>query len=339
MVSMIQLFFSSPRLKKYIIGILIFSSISFLQLLLMIKIIDKGDQVSLRDLLFTSFVQENNTKNIKSALNEINYELFDEVEKNYYLAKFEKKLQDLITSIKNKKNIDTKVELLLNNFSPSFNLNGTQCFQKANLIYNVNKIYTEGLGCCSDYARVSIFLLKILNIKAREVNNYRHTSIEYYNKDKKKWIWIDPSYRIFAYKGNDKNNKLSLFEIFSANINEVNFFQFAKKNLIDFKPLNKIYHHKPQQYGSISYSLTVDNNSLRDEIIDFGISKSIVDLVYLITGINKGKLTILPTGNNFIFSKIAQFFSYLFILFIIVINLYITRFLLKKTNTRNFLRM
>ena len=112
-----------------------------------------------------------------------------------------------------------------------------------------------------------------------------------------------------------------------------------KKNLLDFKSLNKIYHHKPQQYGSISYSLTIDNNGLRDKIIDFGINKSIVDLVYLITGINKGKLTIIPTGNNFIFSKIAQFFSYLFIILIIAINLYITKFLLKKTNRRNFSRM
>ena len=112
---------------------------------------------------------------------------------------------------------------------------------------------------------------------------------------------IDPSYRIFAYRGNNKNNRLNQFEIFAANISEAKFFQFAKKNLLDFKSLNKIYHHKPQQYGSISYSLTIDNNGLRDKIIYFGINKSIVELVYLITGINKGKLTIIPTETIFFF--------------------------------------
>ena len=54
--------FPNPRFKKYIIGILIFTSISFLQLLLMVKIIDKSDQVSIRDLLFTSFMQERKQK-------------------------------------------------------------------------------------------------------------------------------------------------------------------------------------------------------------------------------------------------------------------------------------
>ena len=190
----------------------------------MVKIIDKGDQVSIRDLLFTSFMQEKETKKIKNTLNEINYELLDEVEKKFYLDKLEKKLQDLIRSIKNIKNIDVKVEMLLNNFSPSFNLDGTQCFKKVDLIYNINQVYSKGLGCCSDYARASIFLLNILNIKARKVNNYRHTSIEYYNEDRKKWIWIDPSYRIFAYRGNNKNNRLNQFEIFAANISEAKFF-------------------------------------------------------------------------------------------------------------------
>lgn len=330
MVSMIQLFFSNLKLKRLVLKTLIFSFISFLQLFLLIKIIDKGDQVSIRDLLFTSFVQESDTKKINSTLSKINYVMLDEIDKDFHLAKLEEKLQELIKSIKNVRNVDRKVEILLNNFSPSFNLDDTQCNQKADLIYNINKVFTKGLGCCSDYARVSIFLLNMLNIKAREVNNYRHTSIEYYNEDKNKWVWIDPSYRIFAYRGNDIDNKLNQFEIFSSNIGENNFFQFANKNLLDFKPLNKIYHHKPQQYGSISYSLSVDNNGLRDKIVDFGIHKSLVDLVYLVTGINKGKLTIIPTGNNFIFSKIAQIFSYIFIIFIIILNLFITKFLFKK---------
>tara|TARA_B100001093_G_C26704414_1_gene960560 strand:- start:55 stop:1050 length:996 start_codon:yes stop_codon:yes gene_type:complete len=329
-MSMIQLLLLKSEFKKFLLIILIFSLISFLQFFLLIKIIDKGDQVSIRDLLFTSFVQDRDIQKINNALNEINYEVLGKVEKNFYLTKLDKKLQQLLISIKNVRDIDTKVEILLNNFSPSFNLNGTQCNEKTDLIYNINNIFTEGLGCCSDYARASIFLLNILNIRAREVNNYRHTSIEYYNEDKKKWIWIDPSYRIYAYSGNDRNKKLDLFEIFSSNIGESIFFQFANKNLLDFKPLIEIYHHQPQQYGSISYSLSVDNDGLRDKIIDFGIHKSLVDLVYLFTGINKGKLTIMPTGNNFIFSKIAQIFSYIFIILIILINLLITKFLLKK---------
>lgn len=330
MMSMIQLLLLKSKFKKLLFIILIFSLISLFQFFLVIKIIDKGDQVSIRDLLFTIFVQDRDIQKINNALNKINYKVLDKVEKDFYLTKLDKKLQELLISVKKVRNIDIKVETLLNNFSPSFNIDDAQCSEKADLIYNINNIFTTGLGCCSDYARASIFLLNILNIRAREVNNYRHTSIEYYNEDKKKWIWIDPSYRIYAYSGNDTNKKLDLFEIFSSKIGESIFFQFANKNLLNFKPLIEIYHHQPQQYGSISYSLSVDNNGLRDKIIDFGIHKSLVDLVYLLTGINKGKLTIMPTGNNFIFSKIAQIFSYIFIILIILINLLITKFLLKK---------
>ncbi|MDA9171058.1 transglutaminase domain-containing protein [Alphaproteobacteria bacterium] len=331
---MTQLFFSNLKLKKLVFPTLIFSFISLLQFFLLIKIIDNGNQVSIRDLLFTTFVQENNLDKIKETLSEINYKIPNKFENDFFLASLDQKLQNLIKLIENVKDVDKKVEMLLNNFSPSFNLDIAQCNQKVDLIYNINSIFTTGLGCCSDYAKTSISLLNILGIKAREVNNYRHTSIEYYNKDK--WIWIDPSYRVFAYKGEDTNNKLSQFELFSANIGESRFYQFADINLLDFKTLNQIYHHKPSQYGSISYSLTVVNNNFRDQLIDFGIHKSLIDLVYLITGINKGKLTIVPNGNNFIFSKIAQFFSYFTILIIILTNLLITKFIIKKLNIRNF---
>ena len=186
------------------------------------------------------------------------------------------------------------------------------------------------MGCCSDYAKVSIFLLNLLGIDAREVNNYRHTTIEYFNKQKNKWIWIDPSFRIFAYKGKNINNKLNQFEVFTNKLNDSTFYQFANKQLLNFIPLEQIHYYRPQQYSSISYSLMNINNDLRDKLIDFGIHKSIVDLFYLVTGINKGKLTVIPNGNSYIFYVFAQISAYITILLIITLNIFISLKIISK---------
>ena len=321
---MTQQFFSNLRLKKVIFFLFLFSLISLIQLYLIIKIVDKGDQVSIRDLIFTTFVSDLNTNKIKNILSEIEYSKFDENQKQYYLKQIDKRLQNIILSLQNELNIDKKVELLLNQFSPSFNLENVECNSTTNLVYNVNTIFTKGLGCCSDYAKVSIFLLNLLGIDAREVNNYRHTTIEYFNKQKRKWIWMDPSYRIFAYKGKNIDNKLDQFEVFTNKLNDSTFYQFASKQLLNFIPLKQIHYYRPQQYSSISYSLMNTNNNIRDKLIDFGIHKSLVDLFYLVTGINKGKLTVIPNGNSYIFYVFAQICAYITILLIITLNIFIS---------------
>jgi hypothetical protein len=333
---MIQQFFSNLKFKHIIHFFLIFSFISFIQFFLIIKIVDKGEQVSIRDLLFTQFVNDQNLNKIEGILSQIEYSKLNDTYRKEYLKNLDVGLLNLLKNLENYFDTDEKVEILLNKFSPSFNLENVQCNEVANLYYNVNTIFTTGRGCCSDYARAAIFLLKILDIKARQVNNYRHTSIEYFNEQKNKWIWIDPSYRIFAYKGKKLDNKINQFQIFTSKINDSKFHQFANTKLINFIHLEQIYHHKPQQYGSISYSLMNTNNDLRDKLIDYGIPKSMVNLIYLITGKNKGKLTVLPNGNSYIFYVFAQIFAYLTILFIIIFNIYVSLKIMLKINSRIF---
>ena len=103
---------------------------------MIIKTVDKGDQVSIRDLIFTIFCTSDlNTNKIKDILSEIEYSNFDENQKQFYLKQIDKKLQNFILSLQNELNIDKKVVLLLNQFSPSFNLENVECNTTANLIY------------------------------------------------------------------------------------------------------------------------------------------------------------------------------------------------------------
>lgn len=58
----------------------------------------------------------------------------------------------------------------------------------------------EGTGCgvCSDHGQAMIALSQALGMTIREVGNTRHTFNEVYWPEKKKWVFVDPQFAIFA---------------------------------------------------------------------------------------------------------------------------------------------
>ena len=51
-------------------------------------------------------------------------------------------------------------------------------------------------GCCSDFNEAFLLRAQAVGLQARETHNQRHTTAEYYNQERGRWIWIDSSNRI-----------------------------------------------------------------------------------------------------------------------------------------------
>ena len=54
----------------------------------------------------------------------------------------------------------------------------------------------SGIGCCSDYTKAWIFYANYFGLQTREVNTLNHNTVEYFDRYRNQWVWIDPYNRI-----------------------------------------------------------------------------------------------------------------------------------------------
>lgn len=299
-------------------SLIFFFALGLLQSFILIFLIDNGSQVVIRDLLFTKVYTEKQLESLHNKLDEINYSNYKKEDLINIYNNFPENLKDIIEISNNSfSSQHEKVLFLMNNFSPSFNMDSEQC-----LINNVSdttrRVFEAGEGCCSDFAKSAITILATIGIKSREINNNRHTSIEYFNSDTNSWIWIDPSYRLFAV--NNKEDLLSAEEIFLSRYGEIKYIEFGLKTLTEFMPFEDNIYHLPNQNNALFYSLDSLDPPLRDKFIDYGISTAITELIFHVTNLRQGKAALMPYGFQSIIFNFAKYSALLLILIGLIVT-------------------
>lgn len=74
----------------------------------------------------------------------------------------------------------------------------------------------RGLGCCSDFSKSWIFYARYLGMNVREVNTLNHTTVEFFDRQLGRWVWLDPLNRVQI--GNADGRPLSQFEIRDSDV-------------------------------------------------------------------------------------------------------------------------
>jgi len=170
--------------------------------------------VEIRNALFTTAVPAHFFEMSQAELKNVNNNFiwFNPNIRDRYKEKIQqKKYIDSLIQL-NLKDNDLVKQLVLH-----FSKNGSEapgdCGKFSDdLVKNMEWLNTEtGKGCCSDHSQVLIAYSLLANINTREVHNIAHTFNEYYDRQLKKWVWIDPQYCLMAKDSN--NNYLSLLEI------------------------------------------------------------------------------------------------------------------------------
>ncbi len=157
----------------------------------------------------------------------------------------------------------------------------------------------SGQGCCSDFSKAWLFYANYLGLKAREVNNLGHTTVEYWDRQRGRWDWLDPFMKMEMT--NAQGIPLNQTEIRAVSL--VDFVQFVRLPgaHTDFKPQSYGGYH-PSQYAAISWRRGV--NFLQMEAWDsrlrsLGLPKSLRQLLLLTAGVQPGWLVL--TTNSLAF--------------------------------------
>jgi hypothetical protein len=299
--------------------VLVFFSIGLVQVFILIKTIDNGSQVVIRDLLFTEVYTEHELDSLHKKLDEINYSNYSEEDLKNIYNDFPQDLKKIIEfSINTLSSQHQKVTYIINHFSPSFNMDSQQCMI-SDISSTTRKIFEAGLGCCSDYAKSAVTILASIGIKSREINNNRHTSIEYFNSHTNSWVWIDTSYRLYSI--NEEGELQSAEEIFLSRYSEIKYVEFGLKNLTQFTSFKINKFHKPNQNNALFYSLESLDPPLRDRFIELGINPAITEIIFHVTNMRQGKIVLMPYGFQSIIFSFAKYSAFLFILLGVMLNL------------------
>lgn len=74
----------------------------------------------------------------------------------------------------------------------------------------------RGIGCCSDFSKSWIFYARYLGMQVREVNTLNHTTVEFFDRQAGRWVWLDPLNRVQI--GDDSGRPLSQYEIRDSDV-------------------------------------------------------------------------------------------------------------------------
>ncbi len=157
----------------------------------------------------------------------------------------------------------------------------------------------SGQGCCSDFSKAWLFYANYLGLKAREVNNLNHTTVEYWDRQRGKWKWLDPFMKMEMT--NAQGIPLNHTEIRATSLVEfVRFVRLPSMNA-NFEP-QSYAGYQPSQYAAISWRRGV--NFLQVEAWDsrlrsLGLPKSLRQLLMLTAGVQPGWLVL--TTNSLAF--------------------------------------
>lgn len=176
--------------NKKIILISLFLILNLLILILFTTLQNKH-QIYLRNLMFSQIVTDLDISN-QERLNLIIQENFKTDKKESFFSYLDQEAISQLITLKNLykgDSLDNFIAINILNYlgkNPSGKICGVPSLGK--VVFDVEK----GIGCCSDYSKAWIFYSIYLGLEVREVNSLNHTTVEYYDKKSKKWIWIDP---------------------------------------------------------------------------------------------------------------------------------------------------
>lgn len=110
-----------------------------------------------------------------------------------------------------------------------------------------------GGGCCSDIVKTYLVLAGRLEFSAREVHIPGHTSAEYWDKNQRRWVWIDP---FIGYQAISEGQFLSHLDVYKRFLSGLSV-QFR---LIDsplnrqIRPVSNYPGYRPINYQAIFYT-------------------------------------------------------------------------------------
>jgi hypothetical protein len=166
----------------------------------------------------------------------------------------------------------------------------------------------SGQGCCSDFSKAWLFYALYLGLQAREVNNLGHTTVEYWDKTLRKWVWLDPFFRMEMT--NAQGLPLNQFEIRQMSLADAVRFVRLPGTHADFVPQAYGGYH-PSQYAAISWRRGV--NFLQVEAWDarlraLGLPKSLRQLALLTTGVQPRWLVLTSNALAFYMTLLQTLF-------------------------------
>jgi hypothetical protein len=176
----------------------------------------------------------------------------------------------------------------------------------------------SGQGCCSDFSKAWLFYANYLGLRAREVNNLGHTTVEYWDAALRKWVWLDPFMRMEMTDANGL--PLNQFEIRRMSLVETVRFVRLPGAQAGFEPRAYAGYH-PSQYAAISWRRGV--NFLEVEAWDtrlraLGLPKSLRQLALLTTGVQPRWLVLTTNALAFYMTLLQGLFLAVLGFFVVV---------------------
>ena len=140
---------------------------------------------------------------------------------------------------------------------------------------------TRGQGCCSDFSKAWMFYALYLGLQVREVNSLNHTTVEYFDRQARRWVWVDPFNRVEIV--DDAGQPFSQYQLRVQTLFDRANFRRLPGSHEDFEP--PAYNgYAPAQLAVLSWRKGV--NFLQVEAWDarlrtWGLPKSMRQLVLL----------------------------------------------------------
>lgn len=180
----------------------------------------------------------------------------------------------------------------------------------------------RGQGCCSDFSKAWLFYANYLGLKAREVHNYGHTTVEFFDRQRNRWVWLDPYNKVKFV--NPAGGPLNQREI-----REMSLFESAAVTRLpgsppDFNP-ERYEGYQPRGFAVVSWRRGV--NFLEVERWDsrmrsWGVPKSLRQLVMLSVGVQPGWV-VLATDPMAFYLRLIQATLYGLLAFFIALDVWV----------------
>ena len=243
---------------------------------------------------------------IRVAYSNTLVEIEEAAKKNACIFTYDQKVTSVYTT-----KTDCKVYGLMKLLIPG--KGGSQCGNDGDLEARV-KMVVANKGCCSDFTEAFLVFANLLGVRAREVHDGSHTTVEYYDPNDNKWKWVDPQYKLQMAKG---NTILSFYEISDSEIGD---------NLLALDALNAKYRSpflNVWNKNLIGYTLgsnVVEVEEFEERIRLIPLLKPVYQLASHLAGVRPGYLWV-RTRSDAAIHGLFKYIAMAYALLVILANL------------------
>jgi len=306
-------------MKKINIYLLLIILLNSIVLLVVINIKNKH-QIYLRNLMFSEIIADSTISNERELDTIIDQKLKTENKENLlsYLDQTAVKELSLLKNQYKGTDADRFLAISILQYlgeNPTGKICGGPSLGK--VVFDVEK----GMGCCSDYSKAWMFYALYFSLEVREVNSLNHTTVEFYDKNLKKWVWLDPFNRA---QFSMNNVLLNQYEARKATLfDKVTIINLNKEKLdVDLENY--------EGYNTSQLSLLLwrkGNNFIEVEDWDtklrnLKIPKPIRQFIFLTTGVSPGWI-MLANDALASYMRILKLAIYLLITTYFLVNLFL----------------